>query len=88
MRLKIFFAPLVFIAGALLMRYTVQVTNFTGKIDFAEKYLGGGIGAGTYSWWRIVGFALCVIAVLWLFNKLPHAPASITPTGLVLMLLQ
>ena len=53
------------------MRYTVAVANFTGQIDFAEKYLGSGIGAGTYSFYRLLGLVFCILAVLWLFNMLP-----------------
>jgi len=53
----------------------------TGKIDFAEKFLGTGIGAGTYTWWKLFGLALCILAVLWLFNKLPiGTPSPISET--------
>lgn len=79
--MRFFLAPFVFIAGILLMRYTVAVTNFTGKLEFAEKYFGGGLGAGTYTWWRLCGLGLSIISILWIFNLLPHAPAAITPTG-------
>ena len=69
--MRFFLSPLVFIAGVLIMKYSVQVTNTTGKIDLAEKYLGAGIGAGTYTWWKIFGLGLCILSVLWLFNMLP-----------------
>lgn len=52
------------------MKYTVQVTNTTGKIDFAEKYLGTGIAAGTYTFWRLFGLIICVLSVCWMFNIL------------------
>lgn len=73
--MRFFFAPIIFVLGVLIMRYTVPITNFTGKIDFAEKYLGTGIGAGTYTWWRLFGLLLCILSVLWLFNMLPIFPA-------------
>ena len=70
--MRFFFSPLVFIAGILLMKYSVQITDqFSGKIGFAEKYFGTGIGAGTYTWWKLFGLAMCILSVLWLFNKLP-----------------
>ena len=69
--MRFFLAPLVFIAGVLVMKYNVQVTNMTGKIDFAEKFLGSGFGAGTYTFWRLFGLLLCILAFLWLFNLLP-----------------
>jgi hypothetical protein len=69
--MRFFFAPLVFILGLLCMKYSVAITNNTGKIDLAEKYLGVGIGAGTYTWWKLFGLGLCVLSVFWLFNMLP-----------------
>ena len=69
--MRFFLSPLVFIAGVLIMKYTFQITNMTGKIDLAEKYLGTGLGNSTYTWWRLVGLAMCILSVLWLFNMLP-----------------
>jgi hypothetical protein len=54
------------------MKYSVKITDqFSGKIDLAEKYLGIGIGAGTYTFWKLFGLGLCVLSVLWIFNMLP-----------------
>ena len=50
------------------MRYTVQITEFTGKIDFAERYLRGNFTAGTYTWWRLVGLGIIILSVLWFFG--------------------
>jgi hypothetical protein len=58
--------PIIY-GGYLLMRYTVQVTEFTGRIDFAEQYLRG-FGAGTYTLWRIVGVLAIVGSLLWIFG--------------------
>ncbi len=70
--MRFFLAPLVLIAGILIMKYSVAITDqFTGKIDFAEKYFSAGLGAGTYTWWKLIGLLLCILAVLWLFNLLP-----------------
>ncbi len=70
--MRFIFSPLLFAAGILLMKYAVYLTDqITGKIDFAEKYLGGGMASGTYTWWKLFGFAMCVLSVLWLFNMLP-----------------
>ena len=78
--MRFFLAPLLFILGILIMKYTVAITNQTGQIDYAEKYLGGGFGAGTYTFWRLFGLGLCILSLLWLFNKLPSGPAS-SPTA-------
>ena len=69
--MRFFLAPLLLAAGVLIMKYSVAITDqFSGRIDFAEKYLGVGIGAGTYTFWKLFGLAMCVLSVLWLFNKL------------------
>ena len=69
--MRFVFAPLVFIFGVLCMKYSVFITEqVSGKIDLAEKYLGSGIGAGTYTWWKLFGLAMCILSVLWLFGKL------------------
>ena len=85
--MRFFLSPLVFIAGILCMKYSVAITEqFSGKIDLAEKYLGTGIGAGTYTWWKLFGLMLCILAVLWLFNKLPGGAATNqldTPTSFI-----
>ncbi len=52
------------------MRYNVQITEVTGQIDFAEKYLGGGLLAGTYTYFRLVGLAFVAVGVLWIFGIL------------------
>ena len=70
--MRFILAPLIFAGGILVMKYSVQITDqFSGKIDFAEKYLGTGIGAGTYTWWKLFGLAMCILSFLWLFNMLP-----------------
>ncbi len=68
--MRFFLAPLVMVIGIAMMRYTVQITDFTGKLDFAEKYLAGGLAAGTYTWWRLVGLFFTILGALWLFGML------------------
>ena len=78
---RIFLSLIVLALGFLCIKYSVQITDqFTGKIDLAEKYLGTGIGAGTYTWWKLFGLLLCILSVLWMFNKLPHGPATPSQT--------
>jgi uncharacterized membrane protein (DUF485 family) len=59
--------------GVLMMKYTVRITDVIGKIDFAEKYLKSPL-AGTYTWWRIVGFGAIVLGLLWMFGYLKFLP--------------
>jgi hypothetical protein len=88
--MRFFFSPLLFIAGILIMKYSVAITDqFSGKIDLAEKFLGTGVGAGTYTWWKIFGLIMCIVAVLWLFNMLPggNSAPSIVPTSMLIRML-
>lgn len=55
------------IIGILLMRYTFQLTNLFGKIDWAESHLRGGFG-GTYTLYRLVGLFIIIIALLYMFG--------------------
>ncbi len=52
-----------------MMKYTFWITEQTGKIDFAEKYLKPPLG-GTYTWWRMLGLFFIALAVLWMFGYL------------------
>ena len=69
--------PLMVVAGVLMMKYTVWITNQVGKVDFADRWLPYPL-AGTYSWWRIVGLVMIVVAFLWMFGFLDFGA-----TGLV-----
>jgi hypothetical protein len=55
------------IIGIALMRYTFQITNLFGKIDWAETHLRGGFG-GTYTLYRLVGLLVVIIAMLYMFG--------------------
>jgi hypothetical protein len=63
--MRFLLSPLIFVLGVLIMKYSVQLGNFTGRIDFAEKYLGSGFG-GTFTFYKICGLLTCVLALLWL----------------------
>lgn len=67
--MRFILGPLIIVLGVLMMKYTVQITENTGRIDFAEKYLKGGL-AGTYTWWRLVGLFLIIISMLWMSGML------------------
>ncbi|HOX41252.1 MAG TPA: hypothetical protein PK263_03590 [bacterium] len=58
-----FFGGLV--GGFLLIIYSKAITDSTGRVDFAEKYLGMG---GTYSFWKLIGFAMIIFSFWAVFN--------------------
>jgi hypothetical protein len=72
---RIIVGLVVMAACVALMKYSVQVTNFTGKIDMAEKYLGNPL-AGTYTFYRLFAVLIMILMVLWIFGKLTFLPFS------------
>lgn len=64
------------VVGVLMMKYTVWITEQVGKVDFADQWLPYPL-AGTYSWWRLVGLALIVLAFLWMFGFLDFGSSGL-----------
>lgn len=53
------------IGGFVAIIYSKWITDNTGRIEFAEHYLGRG---GTYSMWKIIGVLLIIGGFWLLFN--------------------
>ena len=53
--------------GFLLVRYSVQLTDWFGRIELAERYLRGGL-AGTYTMYRLVGVIFIVLSLMYMFG--------------------
>jgi len=51
--------------GFLAIRYNKWITDSTGRIDFAEKYIGQG---GTYTFWTLFGAAAMLGSFYFLFG--------------------
>jgi hypothetical protein len=64
---------IVIAIGLLLIKYSVRVADNTGRIEFAEKWFKAPL-AGTYTWWKIVGLAVMVLGVLWVFGFIDFFP--------------
>lgn len=65
-----FFSGLIgIIAGFLLIRYSVAITDMFGRVSWAEEHLRGGL-AGTYSLYRLVGVVFIILSLLYMFNVL------------------
>lgn len=50
--------------GTAFIRYNFQLTRLFGHNSLAERYLGEG---GTYTMWKLLGVALIVGAVIYVF---------------------
>ncbi len=73
--LRILGSLVVLAVGVLIIKYSVKITENTGPIEFAEKYLKAPL-AGTYTWWKLVGLGIMILGVLWLFGMVDFLPGS------------
>ncbi len=48
--------------GGVIMVYRYQLKQFTGEIEFAEKYLGSG---GTYNLIVIIGLGVSILSLMY-----------------------
>ncbi len=71
--IRIIVGLIVIAACVALMKYSVQVTNFTGKIELAEKYLGSPL-AGTYTFYKLFGLIIIIVMVVWIFTGFNFLP--------------
>ena len=79
--MRYLFGPLIIVAGILMMKYSFWITQQSGKIDFAEKYLAAPL-SGTYTWWKIVGLLFIIIALAWMGGYLDFGSTAISTPGL------
>ena len=62
--LKVIVSLVVIALGFYVMTHSYQLTRLMGYNDFAERYLGTG---GTYSMWKLIGVALIIGSLVYLF---------------------
>lgn len=60
------------VVGFLVMKYTVKITNIFGKNDFAEDHFSAGLGAGSYTWYRLIGLGILILGTLLLVGIIPY----------------
>ena len=56
-------------AGIYIIIYAEKIGNFTGEINFAEKFIGTG---GTYTFIKLVGLAMIILSFMWIVGGLDH----------------
>jgi hypothetical protein len=58
---------LIFTAlGVMMVIKTEWVVDFSGRVDFAEKYLG--TEGGTRIFWKLVGVIIVIVSWMYMFN--------------------
>ena len=72
---RIIIGLIVMTGCVFLIKYSVRVADFTGKIDFAERYFKSPL-AGTYTFYKLFGVVIMILMVLWIFGKLTFLPFS------------
>ncbi len=77
--MRFILGPLIIVIGIALMKYSFWLTQQIGHIDFADRYLPSPLN-GTYTWWKLVGLAAIVIALLWMGGILDFGGVDI-PEG-------
>lgn len=63
--LTLLISIVVFASGVVVITHSYQLTQIIGYNDMAERYLGSG---GTYSMWKLIGVAMMIGAVWYLFH--------------------
>ena len=53
--------------GVFLIWKTYPLVNLFGKIDWAERHLGGGFG-GTYFLYKIIGLVVVILSAMYMFG--------------------
>jgi hypothetical protein len=66
--MRFIWGPLVVIIGFLIIKYTYQIVQTFGTINWAEAHLGGGLG-GTYTMWKLVGIFVIILGFLYTFGN-------------------
>ena len=67
--MRFFYGLLGIGVGFLCIRYSIQLTEWLGKMDWAEKYLRTGL-AGTYTMYRLLGLIIIIFSFLYMFGSL------------------
>jgi len=62
--------------GFMLIRYSFQIKNFFGSIDWAEQHIGSG---GTYTLYKIVGVLVIVLSLLYMFGNVGFITGPLAP---------
>ena len=76
--MRIIYGLIGLIVGFLFIRFSVQLTEWLGTMDWAERYLKGGL-AGTYTMYRLIGLVFIIISILYMFNIFGFIVSPLAP---------
>ena len=72
---RFFLALLIFGLGFALMKYSYNVMQFFGRLEWAESTLGGG---GTFTFYKLLGLFFMIGALFHLFGVWPILLSPLT----------
>jgi hypothetical protein len=76
--MRFFYGILWILGGMALMKYSFQIVSMFGKIPWAERVLGGGLG-GTYLMWKLVGIIFIIIGFLTMSGGILNIISPLAP---------
>ena len=78
MFMKYFYTVIAIIVGFLFIKYSIALTDWLGKVDWAEQQLRTGM-AGTYTLYRLIGLFIIIFALLYLFGAAGFILGPLSP---------
>jgi hypothetical protein len=66
------------IVGVLVIKFSMQITDTFGTIDWAEEHLHGGM-AGTYTLYKLVGVVIIILSFLYMFGSMGFLVGPLAP---------
>ena len=67
--MRILWSLIAAAVGFLIIRYSISLADAFGHVEWAERHLGGGL-AGTYTLYRLIGLAILIFSLLYMFGGL------------------
>jgi hypothetical protein len=76
--MKYVWSVIAIVLGILMMKYSIQITDTFGRVAWAEEHLHGGM-AGTYTFYKLVGLAIIIFALLYIFGASGFITGPLAP---------
>jgi len=65
---------ILIVGGILMIVYTKNVVDFTGRFDFAERWF---LSGGTYTFIKLLGLSMSILSFMWMSGGLESFLAAV-----------
>lgn len=65
---------ILIVGGILMIVYTKNVVDFTGRFDFAERWF---LSGGTYTFMKLLGLSVSILSFMWMTGGLEKFLAAV-----------